>query len=627
MFALNKLSAKFILAGGILVAISLITSIWSAFTFFQLSSMVSQTVQKNQTLIDLIAELSGCLEREDDALLRSLSTDLNTVRELVSSEREKGDIHLIQVNRLLETYWGTTDNLFQPLEQAIREYRTAGDSLLENPDETRLLFYNERVNEKLRMAVIECQKIREALFQLLKDSALQTGFRAKRGTWIVFGLAGSSLLLGSTVMWWLAQSILNPVRNLTRSVDAIRNQQLDQRIEVTTSDELGELAVGFNRMADSLTEYRESSLGELLTAKHTLESTLNALPDAVAVINPDGELAAANPPAIEVLGKLGCQIGSLCSELRIPEKHLQQIQTALQGKKPVVSRSDFHQTLDLEIHGRRRKFILTAMPIREFFRGRYGAVMILDDVTEFARLDELRSELIGVASHELKSPLTTLRMNLMMLMEEGQELRSQHYQLLSAAVDGLEELGFTVDELLDVSRIEAGQLQLQLAPINLGVVLNQAIQGLITRFDDGQVDLNVIGPIDSLNFLGDPLRITIVLVNLLSNALKYSPPGSTVTLKAMSRQNALATGQNALQIEVIDQGRGVPGAFRERIFDKFFRVEHELPSHQAQVRGTGIGLYLCREILQAHGGSIQCESNGENRGTRILLRLPLIEAI
>jgi len=625
MFPIKRLRTKFILAGGILVAATLLTSFWSALTFFHLNSVVATTVRENQLLIDLIAELSGSLEREDDCLLLSLSADIMVVRNVLQEERSRGDEFLRQVRELLEENWPNERDSIQPVEQSIQRYRDAGEELLATPINQRLQFYHQVVNDNLRLAVHECQQIRDLHFRLMRDAAVAAGYQAKRGTWIVFGLAGSAFILGTSAMAWLARSILLPIKQLAQSVDAIRDHQLDHRIAITNADELGELAEGFNRMADSLNQYRESSLGELLAAKHTLESTLNALPDAVMVVNPDGVLTAANPLATTILEKLHIRVGSRFSDLPIYEKHRRQIQSALAGQTAVVSRSDFHHTLEIEMNGCRRKFCLAAMPIEEFFPNRFGAVIILDDVTDFARLDELRSELIGVASHELKSPLTTLRMNLMMLMEEGRELRPQHYQLLSAAVDGLEELGFTVDELLDVSRIEAGQLQLQLAPINLGGVLNQAIKGLKTRFEDAQIELEINGVVDSLLFLADPPRITSVLVNLFSNALKYAPPQSKIIVQATSRQNTQVPGKNNLQIEVIDQGKGVPEPFRERIFEKFFRVEHQLPANQSNVRGTGIGLYLCREIVQAHGGTISCHVGPQNRGTSIVMQFPLHE--
>jgi NtrC-family two-component system sensor histidine kinase KinB len=177
--------------------------------------------------------------------------------------------------------------------------------------------------------------------------------------------------------------------------------------------------------------------------------------------------------------------------------------------------------------------------------------------------------------------------------------------MLAAAVQGCEELGVTIDELLDVTRIEAGQLRLNLAPVDLSAVLAEVLRGLQPRFDDAQVALHVEGDKGAV-VRGDATRLKIVVANLLTNALKYSRPGSGVTIRVASGRNAGVGEPAPVQVAVTDSGPGIPAEFRERVFEKFFRVEHQRGDDRDGVRGTGIGLYLCREIVKAHGGSIRC---------------------
>src|SRR5262249_53938027 len=179
------------------------------------------------------------------------------------------------------------------------------------------------------------------------------------------------------------------------------------------------------------------------------------------------------------------------AEFPFSDDHRAAIEAALAGKTPLTRSPDFRNTFNALLDGQPRRFLLTAVPIPEFAPDRFGAVAVLDDVTEFARLDELRSELIGVASHELKSPLTTLRMNLLMLGEGSSEMNARQQQLVAAAVQGCEELGVTIEELLDVTRIEAGQLRLNLGPVDLEGVLATTPRGLATRFEDAGVGLIV----------------------------------------------------------------------------------------------------------------------------------------
>ena len=264
---------------------------------------------------------------------------------------------------------------------------------------------------------------------------------------------------------------------------------------------------------------------------------------------------------------------------------------------------------------------MTAVPIPEFAPRRTGAVIVLDDVTDFALLDELRSELVAVASHELKTPLTTLRVNLMLLGEATDAFTPRQREMLEAALLGCEELGSTTDELLDMARIEAGQLRLDLAPVDLNAILDSALRLLHTRIDDAEVRLEVRREAPPAIVRGDPARLRNVMTNLLANALKYSPRGGRVLVEIAFLRDGGADGPASLQFAVTDAGPGVPEAFRERVFEKFFRVEHHLDRGREGVRGTGIGLYLCREVIKAHGGSIWCEPAQGGVGTVIAFRL------
>jgi NtrC-family two-component system sensor histidine kinase KinB len=212
-------------------------------------------------------------------------------------------------------------------------------------------------------------------------------------------------------------------------------------------------------------------------------------------------------------------------------------------------------------------------------------------------------------------------MNLLLLREEAEGLTARRREMLDAALGGCDELGGAIDELLDMTRIEAGQLRLDLSVVDLSGVLEQALGPLRTRFEDAGVGLHIIRDGGAIVVRGDPARLRTVLTNLLTNALKYSPAGGAVTVRLSSGQKVAHRGGPAVQVAVTDQGPGVPVEFRERIFEKFFRVEHHLGSANG-VRGTGIGLYLCREIVKAHGGSIHCEPGDGAVGTQIAFSLP-----
>jgi NtrC-family two-component system sensor histidine kinase KinB len=617
---IRNVQTRFILAGSLLAMITLACGAWSVWTFAHLGAVVDRTLGESQEAIDLTALLATTLEREDDALLFSLTGEVVQARHELGRQRQA----------FTEAYRRLLPRLRRPDEQDaaaalqthVDAYRTLGDGLVARAKAPGALEdYHQRVNPALRQAVADCAALRELNVRSLQEAGVRARDDAWRATGIVAGISVAALLLTILVSVRLARGIVGPVRELTASVEAIRHDDFDRLVRVDSADELGRLAEGFNRMAETLADYRNSSLGELLAAKMTLESALAAIPDPVFVVDPDGRIVSANPAARAIPGAQSSDRAGRIEDLPLTPDGLRAVRETLRGARGVNNRADLSRALSVTLDNRPRKLSLTVAPIPEFLPKRFGAVIVLEDVTEFVRLDELRSELVAVASHELKTPLTSLRLSLLLLEERAENLTPRQREVLAAAVLGGEELAATIDELLDLTRIEAGQLRLQHERVDLYAVIEQAVRSLRPRFDDAEITLQVLRDAPEAMVPGDAARLRIVLANLLTNALKYTPRAGRVTVRVTSEAGASAGGAAFLNVSVTDTGPGVPPELRERVFEKFFRVEQQQPGRPEGVRGAGIGLYLCRQILEAHGGTIHCEP-GDGSGARFALILP-----
>jgi NtrC-family two-component system sensor histidine kinase KinB len=610
-----------------------------------------------QEASELTASLAEILEREDDALLLALTGKASDARTEVTEQRRLFDESYA---RLATRLSGAVErNEARVLQEHATAYRQVGDALLSkagqpdalqiyhqkvNPALRRVVadcgrirelnlqalqrgpeIYHQKVNPALRDAVADCSRIRELSFQAMQQVALQAGSETRKALGIVAGIALIALGLSTVVMVWLAQVMLRPIRELTRGVEAIRRDDFDYRVHVESEDELGRLAEGFNRMAETLADYRKSSLGELLLAKATSEATLAALPDAVIVVDPDGQIVSKNPLAASILKAMGGDKVTRFGDLPLPPAVARAVEETLRQGQTSGARPDLSQALSVSLNGQPLKILVTVVPIPQFLPRRAGAAIVLADVTEFARLDELRSEVVGIVSHELKTPLTSLQMNQLLLREKPDNLTERQRELLSAAIRGGEELAATIDGLLDLTRIEAGQLRLVQQRVDLGAVIDHVVRTQRQRYEDANVTLRFANDAPGAVVRGDAARLGLVFVNLLTNALKYSPRGSEVVVHLASRQNAGAGSKPRLQITVTDAGPGIPPELRDRVFEKFFRVEDQHPDGPKGVRGTGIGLYLCREIIEAHGCTIACTTGEGGRGTRIAISVPADE--
>lgn len=616
----RSLRTRFILAGVVFVVVVGACGAWSMVTFARLSAVIRDTLRDSQEKIDLTAMLANGLEREDDALLLSLAGDAGRARGERDQERHRFEEAFARLRTVLTA--ADEQATIDALRLHVDAYHHTGDALLSarEPGDAREI-YHERVNPALRKAVADCGRLRELSFQAMRQAGIEANNQAQRATHILMALALAALVCVTAVAMHLAWAILRPIRELTRGVEAIRKDDFSHRVRVHSGDELGQLAHGFNRMAETLNDYRNSSLGELLLAKTILESTLAVLPDAVIVVDAEGNIEPKNALAQAILRTAEGREISQLQELPLPADVLRAVEETLRGERLGV-RPDPNQTLTVWVDARPLRMLVTVAPILEYPPARRGAVLVLADVTDFARLDELRSELVAVASHELKTPLTSLRMSLLLLRERAEELTPRQAEILNAAVQAGEELASTIDELLDLTRIEAGQLRLQRESVDLDTLAEQAARSLRPRFEDSAIRLNVLHDAPAAIVRGDPARLRIVFANLLDNALKYTPSGGEVTVRLSSVPHARKEGFQLLQIAVTDTGLGIPAEYRKRVFEKFFRVEHHAGSDQEGVRGAGIGLYLCRQIIEAHGGLIRCESC-DGHGAQIVVQLEI----
>jgi NtrC-family two-component system sensor histidine kinase KinB len=393
-----------------------------------------------------------------------------------------------------------------------------------------------------------------------------------------------------------ARVVVAPIVEMTRVVQAIRRGDFSQRVTSSRDDETGRLSTGLSRMADELEEFRRTNIGEVIHAKETLEATLGAFPDAVLVIDEARNVSAANPRAQAVLP--------------LPEG-------TLEAGKSSLETVDLTKTIEVTLSGQPRRLLPRMVPIAD---GR-GAVLVLSDVTELARLDERRLELVAVASHELRTPLTTMRMTLSMLHEHAVQYNARDRELISTAMLGVEQLAALVDEFLDLTRIEAGQLRLHWTHVLARDLVSSTVKTATPAADQANVTLEVEhDPSTPGEVPGDPARMAMVVSNLLTNAIKYTPAGGRVLIRTSGTPGELT-------IEVSDTGPGIPAELRERVFERFFRVEHSQKSAPPSA-GVGIGLYIARQVIELHGGTIRCDTGplGGARVTVTIGKLPSSEA-
>jgi NtrC-family two-component system sensor histidine kinase KinB len=615
----GRLRVRFVLAAGLLVFTTVTASVWTFFALTRLSGVVTDTVRQSESVTAVTSRLAGALEREDDAVLLILAADVRGAQ-VLARERAVVDRAVSDLFDVL----GPDDEraLANPLRAELQAYRQAADAVIPvAPEREALVRYHQTANPVLRRVVALTTTIRDQHFALAREAvggARDEAAAARRAVLLITLVA---LGIAVAVAGHLTRTVVGPLRRLTDGANAIRGGNFSARINVASRDELGELAGAFNQMAEDLADFRRTNVGEVVRAKNTLEATLEALPDAVVLLDASGQIQSMNRAAVTTLASAGVHEPRGVDDLRIEGLDTNAVIHAIASGTGVVAPSDLAQTIRVERDGAVQRLLPRVVPVSGLSPYEGGAVLLLYEVTDLVRLDEMRSELVAVASHELQTPLTTLRMTLLMLKEASDRLPERQRQLVDTSLIGVDQLTETVHEFLDLTRIEAGQLRLNLEPIQVSAVVAEALRRI-----EGQAsaqDIAIVNRVDrDLPLLAaDPLRLRAAFDNILSNALKYTPSGGTVTIDS-GTASAWDGKPETVSVSIADTGPGIPVAFRSRVFDKFFRLEHHHPETRPGARGAGIGLYMCRQIVELHGGTIACSAGTGGQGTEITVILP-----
>ena len=404
----------------------------------------------------------------------------------------------------------------------------------------------------------------------------------------------------------MARSILQPLKTLTKSFREIEQGNLDLVVQVRTRDELRQLAEAFNSMAAKLREFRRTDRAKLVRTQRTTQLAVNSLPDAIAIINPEGIIELSNETA-ERLFQL--EPGKSVADIR--EHRLGEIYREVTVEQRPWQPRGYESAIEVYDQGGQLKYFLPqAVPIIDGADKRLlGVTLVLGDVTNLRRIDEMKSGLLSVVSHELKTPLTSIRMAAHLLLEERVgPLNNKQTELLMASRDDADRLQTIIEDLLDIGRLESGRVKLDLHPEAPERLVTDAVTPLEASFHDRGVHLDVNVPTEAPQVMADATRIDHVFTNLLTNALKFTNPGGRVRIST-------ETEDDVVRFVIEDTGVGIPQEHLGRVFERFFRVPRS-----NQPSGAGLGLAIAKEIVEAHGGSIGVRSK-EGEGSRFSFTL------
>ena len=414
------------------------------------------------------------------------------------------------------------------------------------------------------------------------------------------------LVFGVALAIWLAfelqRAILKPIQTLRTVSKELGEGNLDQVVPVQSRDELGQLADAFNKLAAKLRAYRQITTDQILQARQMTEITFSAFPDSILALSLDGKINFANPAAGNLLQRLNGEYG-------LPLAIQEEVGNVLKGAPDYLPTS-FEKAVPVRLDDHEAFLLPRVLGMRDESGNLFGAAVVLQDVTRFRLMDEVKTNLVSTVSHELKTPLTSIRMGLHLLLEEKiGSLNAKQLELLLAAREDSERLLRIINDLLDLARLESGQTRPRIEVVSPRTLIDEALPNLrpLVEVHDSHL-LADIAP-DLPEVMVDPRQISHVFSNFVSNAARFSKPGDDIVLSAKT------IGKN-VRFSVLDHGPGIAKEYQARVFERFFRIPGSEES-----KGVGLGLAIAKEIIVSHGGNVGLRST-PGEGSEFYFDLP-----
>lgn len=562
-----KIKTKLTLGVGLLFLMIVLLSVVSAINIYK---------QKSDTEKILIANYN------------SLEYSKNMMLALDKMDSDSTQIQIFKNNLTLESKNLTEigeDNAYQSLKSHFQNFQQTPNS------ETEKLIRND---------LIELLRLNMSAIVQKSDTAIATSQSAT--TWVI-SLGTVCFLIAFTLLFNLPGNIARPIRELTESIKQIANKNYHERIHFKGSAEFEDLANSFNSMAEKLEEYQSSSLSKQLMDKKRVEMLIANMHDPVIGLDENNHINFINEEALKISGLIREDlVGKSASEIAVNNDLLRELlrNASLEEKSEVPMKIFADQK---ESYFEQEIIPISIIPTGETMKKDAGKVILLRNITAYKELDFAKTNFIATVSHELKTPISSMKMGTQLLkIEKFGNLNEQQKELLKSIEEDAERLLKITGELLNLSQAESGNIRLNIKDCNVSDLVKTALSNNLIIAENKEIKL--ISTLNTKNedkVKADFDKTVWVLNNFLTNAIKHSEVGQKVIITT-------AQIGDKVKFSVQDFGKGINQKYHSKVFERYFQIPE---NHQT---GTGLGLAISKNFIEKQGGSIGVESE-ENGGS------------
>ena len=443
----------------------------------------------------------------------------------------------------------------------------------------------------LREAALAIQELNLNAIMRKNDIALNTAVRARN---YVILIATTFALIAFSFIINFPGYIANPIVQLTASIKSIANKNYEERLHFDRKDEFEELAQAFNLMAEKLDEYEHSNLAKVLFEKRRIETIINQMADPVIGLDENNRVVFANDQALTLLALTRQNlIGQYAPDVAVDNDLFRNL---IRRDTDTSRHTNTGNLIKVVLDGKENYFAKEAVtidytPTGEQHEITIGQVLFLRNITPFKELDLAKTNFIATISHELKTPIASLQMCTKLLQDTRVGgLNDEQFNITQTMNDEIARLSNITHELLDLAQVESGNIKVNVQSVHPRQIVQYALEAVRFQADQKHITIDTRLQESITNVKADPDKTTWVLVNLLTNTIRYSPTNGTIILSC-TRQH------DRINFSVQDFGPGIDHKYRDRLFEKFYQVP-------GTASGSGLGLAISKEFIDAQGGQI-----------------------
>lgn len=587
-----------------LVLIIALIGVSSVINFYKLGKSINGLMIDNYKSINAVSHMNESLEDQNIALSDYINSGNNkSISNFYESSSSFYKWYNIEANNITEV--GEVD-VVTLVNKDYLQYQSLFSELKKIRDDKGSTIASEYYNKNIAVAFSNLRGNLKKI-TIINENAMFKGksrvnASAVNSMYIIMILSVFAIILGFIIASLLTNKFLRPLYTLKENMKLVREGHMKQEVPIYTKDEIGDVTSEFNKMIIRLQEFEQSTKGKLLEERNRSIAIIRSISDPIIVLDMDYKVILLNH---------ACEMFFNTQEKVTLNKHFMEVirnnDVFDHIKKINTNNDDKHIPKIISLRNDEKDFYFdtTVTKIRDKEQIVIGLVVLFQNVTKLKKLEKTKTEFVSTISHELKTPLTSIMMGTSLIKNEGLgKLSPKQFEVIDAIEDDTERLSTLVNDIIQLSKIESDSAVFHLEPCSIFGIVENCIKTFTEIITVKEINLYSEVNENLPKIMADYEKISWAVNNLISNSIKYTNAGDNITINAFVKNKFM-------YISVKDTGAGIPLEFKEKIFDKFFKVN----SYNSESSGTGLGLAIAKEIIEIHKGSIWCESNLDEGST------------